>query len=146
MGTRWVYSWALGGSPWLLLAAPVVTACSPHQSFASLRDQRGCIVVVLARDDREAARVLRQDARDLERNAGRKQQLRLALDLWRLRERTFTCARRGEERTAENGEMSMPRRVRIWKIVRSPVEPRNIGFCSKANERSIYSIKPRGNR
>ena len=49
---------------------------------------------------------------------------------------------RGEERTAENGEMSMPRRVMIWKIVRSPVEPRNIGFCSKANERSIYSIKP----
>ena len=37
----------------------------------------------------------------------------------------------------------MPRRVMIWKIVRSPAEPRNIGFCSNEIERSIYSIKPR---
>ena len=53
---------------------------------------------------------------------------------------------RGDERTAENGEMSTPRHVRIWKIVRSPAEPRNIGFCSEANERSIHSSKPRGPR
>ena len=102
------------------------------------RDERGCIGVVLARDDREAARVLGQHARDLQRNPRRQQQLRFALDLQCISSQSkqrHESVRRGAaqpRRTAENGSMSMPRHVRIWKHVRSPVKPRKSGFCTAA--------------
>ena len=86
-------------------AAPLNTAC-PHQSCAS-RDQRGCIGVVLARDDREAARVLRQHARDLQRNACWEQHLRLAVDLRRIRVRAAEKSVHRRERGTLGGTLGV---------------------------------------
>ena len=73
---------------WLLVGvqatfqAAFQAAYAKSASACASRDESGSVGIILARDDREAAGVLRQHARDLQRDPRRQQQLRLALDLW----------------------------------------------------------------